>query len=268
MAGTSTGRLSSSDPNLQNIPIRTEKGRYIRQAFIAEPGWQLMSLDYSQIELRLLAHFADVPELTKSFQHGLDIHTATAAQMFGLDPAAVSSDMRRRAKEINFGIIYGISAFGLSQQLGIPQEEASRYIKFYFEQYPGIREYMDKMKQYAHENGYVRTLFGRKCYTPGITEKNVGLRQFAERQAINAPLQGSNADIIKQAMNRVAPILAMHNLNARLLLQVHDELVFDVPETEISKTSQVLKEMMESIVALKVPLVVDVGVGANWDVAH
>lgn len=268
MAVTATGRLSSSDPNLQNIPVRTEKGRLIRQAFITEPGWQLMSLDYSQIELRLLAHFADVPELVKAFHEGQDIHATTAAHMFGGEVGDVTSDMRRRAKAINFGIIYGISAFGLSQQLSIPQEEASRYIKQYFERYPGIQDYMERMKHVARDQGYVKTLFGRKCYALGIGDKNAAMRQFAERQAINAPLQGSNADIIKQAMERVFEALTQHQLTARLLLQVHDELVFEVPDGEIEQTAKLLKEMMENIVQLKVPLVVGVGIGVNWDQAH
>ncbi len=268
MAGTSTGRLSSSDPNLQNIPIRSDRGRQIRQAFIAEKGCKLLSLDYSQIELRLLAEMADVPQLSKAFKEGKDIHIATASEMFGIPLDQVTNEVRRRAKAINFGIIYGISAFGLAQQLSIPQGEAAGYIKSYFEKYPGISDYMETTKAYAREHGYVKTLFGRKCFTPGIHEKTAGMRGFAERQAINAPLQGTNADIIKQAMHRIPQALQQHNLQARMLLQVHDELIFEVPETEVDKTTQVLRQLMESIVHLNIPLVVGVGVGDNWDEAH
>ncbi len=268
MAHTSTGRLSSSEPNLQNIPVRTEDGRLIRQAFVANPGHKLMSLDYSQIELRLLAHMANVPQLATAFREGLDIHAATASEMFGVPLAEITPDVRRRAKAINFGIIYGISAFGLAQQLGIPRDEAGKYIKTYFERYPGIQEYMENQKTYAREHGYVKTLFGRKCYALGIQDSNAAMRQFAERQAINAPLQGSNADIIKMAMHRVDACLQEHDLAAKMLLQVHDELVFEVPEGEIDKTGQVLKKLMEGIAFLKVPLVVGVGVGDNWDQAH
>jgi DNA polymerase-1 len=268
MAGTSTGRLSSSDPNLQNIPIRSDRGRQIRQAFIAEKGHKLLSLDYSQIELRLLAEMADVPQLSKAFKEGKDIHIATASQMFGIPLEQVTGEVRRRAKAINFGIIYGISAFGLAQQLSIPQGEAAGYIKSYFEKYPGISDYMETTKAYAREHGYVKTLFGRKCFTPGIHEKTAGMRGFAERQAINAPLQGTNADIIKQAMHRIPQALQQHNLQARMLLQVHDELIFEVPEAEVDNTTQVLQQLMESIVHLNIPLVVGVGVGDNWDEAH
>lgn len=268
MAQTSTGRLSSSEPNLQNIPVRTETGRLIRQAFIAPPGHKLMSLDYSQIELRLLAHMADVPQLAKAFREGHDIHASTASEMFGIPLAEITPDVRRRAKAINFGIIYGISAFGLSQQLGIPRDEAGKYIQTYFERYPGIPDYMETQKTFAREHGYVKTLFGRKCYALGIQDSNAAMRQFAERQAINAPLQGSNADIIKMAMHRVGPCLQENSLGAKMLLQVHDELIFEVPEDELDKTSKVLKKLMEGIVFLNVPLVVGVGVGDNWDQAH
>lgn len=268
MAGTSTGRLASSDPNLQNIPIRTEKGRQIRQAFIAENGYKLMSLDYSQIELRLLTEMADVPQLSKAFREGSDIHMITASEVMGIPLSQVTPELRRQAKAINFGIIYGISAFGLSQQLSIPQSAAAEYIKAYFEKYPGIQEYMEKMKIFAREHGYVQTLFGRKCYTPGISDKNPALRGFAERQAINAPLQGTNADIIKKAMNKIPSSLHQHNLGAKMLLQVHDELIFEVLESEIEQTAMVLKKVMENIVFLKVPLVVGVGIGDNWDEAH
>lgn len=268
MAGTSTGRLASSDPNLQNIPIRTDKGRQIRRAFIAESGYKLVSMDYSQIELRLLSEMADVPQLTKAFKEGQDIHTATASDMFGIPLDQITNDLRRRAKAINFGIIYGISAFGLARQLSIPQGEAASYIKSYFEKYPGISDYMERTKEYAKEHGYVKTLFGRKCFTPGILDKNAAMRSFAERQAINAPLQGSNADIIKQAMSKIPGTLHHYQLQAKMLLQVHDELIFEVPETEIQQTTKVLQKLMEGIVQLKVPLVVGVGIGNNWDEAH
>jgi DNA polymerase-1 len=268
LAGTSTGRIASTDPNLQNIPIRTENGRKIRQAFITDTGYKLVSLDYSQIELRLLAHMADVPALADAFRHGLDIHTTTASTMFGIPPEQISGDLRRQAKAINFGIIYGISAFGLSQQLGIPQGEAAAYIKTYFETYPGIQQYMERCKEFARKNGYVQTLWGRKCYTLGIQDNNPVARQFAERQAINAPLQGSNADIIKRAMIHIPHLLKKLNSNTHMLLQVHDELVFEVPESELSTTIPALQKLMENILTLKVPLVVGVGIGNNWDEAH
>jgi DNA polymerase-1 len=268
LAGTSTGRLSSSDPNLQNIPIRTENGRKIRQAFITDPGFQLVSLDYSQIELRLLAHMADVPALAEAFRKGMDIHTSTASTMFGIPPDQIDGTLRRKAKAINFGIIYGISAFGLANQLGIAQGEAAAYIKKYFETYPGIQDYMERCKAFARLHGYVQTLWGRKCYTSGIQDNNPVARQFAERQAINAPLQGSNADIIKRAMIHIPPLLKGLESKAHMLLQVHDELVFEVPEAEIKTTVAALKKLMENILALKVPLVVGVGIGNNWDEAH
>jgi DNA polymerase-1 len=268
LAGTSTGRLSSSDPNLQNIPIRTENGRKIRQAFVTEPGYRLVSLDYSQIELRLLAHMADVPALVEAFRKGIDIHTATASTMFGVSPDQIDGPLRRQAKAINFGIIYGISAFGLSQQLSISQGEAAAYIKAYFETYPGIQQYMERCKDFARRHGYVQTLWGRKCYTPSIRDNNPVARQFAERQAINAPLQGSNADIIKRAMVHIPPLLQKLGSNAHMLLQVHDELVFEVPEGELDTTLPALKKLMENVLTLKVPLVVGVGVGNNWDEAH
>jgi len=268
LAGTTTGRLASSDPNLQNIPIRTENGRKIRKAFITDSGFKLVSLDYSQIELRLLAHMAEVPALVDAFRHGMDIHAATASTMFGLPMDQIDGALRRKAKAINFGIIYGISAFGLAQQLGIPQGEAANYIKAYFETYPGIQDYMEKYKDFARHNGYVQTLWGRKCYTPGIRDNNPVIRQFSERQAINAPLQGSNADIIKRAMIHTVPLLQHLDSRTRLLLQVHDELVFEVPEDELNSTVPALKKLMENILTLKVPLVIGVGIGNNWDEAH
>jgi len=271
LAGTSTGRLSSSDPNLQNIPIRTENGRKIRQAFVADRGYRIVSLDYSQIELRLLADMAEVPALVEAFQKGVDIHIATASTMFGVPPDQIDGTLRRKAKAINFGIIYGISAFGLANQLGIPQGEAAAYIKTYFETYPGIQQYMERSKAFARKHGYVQTLWGRKCYTLGIQDNNPVARQFAERQAINAPLQGSNADIIKRAMIHIPPLLQKLNSQTRMLLQVHDELVFEVPEAELSTTIPELKKLMENIPGLsnlKVPLNVGVGIGLNWDEAH
>jgi DNA polymerase-1 len=272
LTGAVTGRLSSNDPNLQNIPIRTEEGRKIRRAFVAAPGHLLLSADYSQIELRLAAHVADVEPLKAAFRSGIDIHAMTASEVFGVPLAKMDPATRRRAKAINFGIIYGISAFGLARQLQIPQAEASAYIKAYFERFPGIRAYMDRMRLQCREQGYVETLFGRRCWIPGIKDGNAARRSFAERQAINAPLQGSAADIIKRAMARVPPALQRAGLKGRMLLQVHDELVFEVPEGEAKKTATVVKETMEGAMAprhsLSVPLVVDTGAAQNWDDAH
>ncbi len=266
MVGAATGRLSSSDPNLQNIPIKSEDGRKIRQAFIARPGHKLISLDYSQIELRLLAHFADVPTLQDAFLKGEDIHTRTACDVFGVTSDQVDTALRRRAKTINFGIIYGISAFGLAKQLSVSNQEASQMINAYFERYPGIDAYIRNSQRQAREQGYVLTLMGRKVYTPGILDRNAMLRQFAERQATNAPLQGSNADIIKRAMIKIHTFLKPYK--SKLLLQVHDELVFEISDSELNETVPKLKEIMENITQLKVPLVVGVGVGENWDAAH
>lgn len=270
LAGTSTGRLSSSDPNLQNIPIRTENGRKIRQAFVTDAGYRLVSLDYSQIELRLLAHMAEVPALVEAFRKGMDIHTSTASTMFGVPPDQIDGALRRKAKAINFGIIYGISPFGLANQLGIAQGEAAAYIKKYFETYPGIQDYMERCKEFARRHGYVQTLWGRKCYTLGIKDNNPVARQFAERQAINARLQGTNADIIKRAMIHIPPYLKDLNSKTHMLLQVHDELVFEVPEAEMETTVPALQKLMVNIkgLDLKVPLVVGVGSGNNWDEAH
>jgi DNA polymerase-1 len=272
LAATPTGRLSSSEPNLQNIPIRNEEGRKIRRAFIAAPGHKLVSADYSQIELRLLAEIADVPSLRQAFKDGLDIHAMTASEMFGVPVKGMPADVRRRAKAINFGIIYGISAFGLANQLAIPREEAGAYIKKYFERFPGIRAYMDETKEYAKKNGYVLTLFGRKCHYPDIVNSNPSLRAFNERAAINARLQGSAADIIRRAMIRMDDALASKKLGAQMLLQVHDELVFEVPEGEVNKTLPVVKRVMEDAphpaVSLSVPLAVDAHAADNWDEAH
>ena len=267
LAATSTGRLSSSDPNLQNIPIRTEQGRMIREAFIAEDGFTLMAADYSQIELRLLAHVAKIEPLIEAFKQGRDIHAATASQMFGVSINEVDSELRRRAKTINFGIIYGISAHGLSSRLGISRGEAADYITLYFEQYPGIRKYMEATKKEAREHGYVTTLWGRRCHTPMINDRNPNRRAFAERAAINAPLQGSAADIIKRAMISVHRMLQDEQSNSRMLLQVHDELVFELAKGEEALTDRI-KKCMEHVVLLDVPLVVDTGTGTHWGEAH
>ena len=264
----STGRLSSNDPNLQNIPIRTEEGRKIRRAFVPDKGCVLMSADYSQIELRLLAHVAGIESLKEAFRDGMDIHAMTASQVFGVPIEGMDPMVRRQAKAINFGIIYGISAFGLARQLGISRGEASEYIKAYFAKYPGIRDYMEDAKEQAREHGYVTTLYGRKCYTPGINEKSSAHRAFSERAAINAPIQGGAADVIKRAMLKIPGALEAKKLKSRMLLQVHDELVFEVPEAELEKMTKLATEVMENVADLDVPLVVDTGHGANWEEAH
>ncbi|MBV8790834.1 MAG: DNA polymerase I [Pseudolabrys sp.] len=272
LAATSTGRLSSSEPNLQNIPIRTEEGRKIRRAFIAAPGMKLVSADYSQIELRLLSEVANVPTLRQAFQDGTDIHAMTASEMFGVPVKGMPAEIRRRAKAINFGIIYGISAFGLANQLSIDSKEAGAYIRKYFERFPGIRDYMDETREYCRTHGYVLTLFGRKCHYPDIKASNPSIRSFNERAAINARLQGSAADIIRRAMIRVEGALEKSKLNARMLLQVHDELIFEVPDNEVEKTlpivTKVMAEAPEPAVKLHVPLQVDARAAGNWDEAH
>jgi DNA polymerase-1 len=272
LASTTTGRLSSSEPNLQNIPIRSEEGRKIRRAFIAVEGHQLVSADYSQIELRLLAEIAQIEQLRKAFRDNLDIHAMTASEMFGVPIKGMPSDVRRRAKAINFGIIYGISAFGLANQLGIEREEAGAYIRKYFERFPGIRDYMEASKAFAKQNGYVLTLFGRKCHYPDLASPNPSVRAFNERAAINARLQGTAADIIRRAMVRMEAGLQKEKLSARMLLQVHDELVFEVPEDEVEKTLPVVKKVMEDApmpaLSLSVPLRVDARAANNWDDAH
>jgi DNA polymerase-1 len=271
LASTTTGRLSSNDPNLQNIPVRTEEGRKIRQAFVADKGNVLISADYSQIELRLLAHIGDIPQLKKAFADGLDIHAMTASEMFGVPIEGMPSETRRRAKAINFGIIYGISAFGLANQLSIPRDEAGAYIKTYFERFPGINAYMDEMKQMVRAQGYVSTLFGRKIHvaTKGSSPAE---RAFADRAAINAPIQGAAADIVRRAMARMPQALKDAGLKARMLLQVHDELVFEAPIEEADATCALAKRVMERAaepaVALSVPLVVEARAAANWDEAH
>ena len=272
LAVAATGRFSSNNPNLQNIPIRTEEGRRIRRAFVAEPGHVLLSADYSQIELRLAAHVADVPELKQAFRDGLDIHAMTASQVFGVPLAEMDANTRRRAKAINFGIIYGISAFGLGAQIGVPQAEAGAYIRAYFERFPAIRAYMERIKTDCRRTSYVETIFGRKCFIPGIRDVNPARRAGAERQAINAPLQGSAADIIKRAMARIPATLARERLHGRMLLQVHDELLFEAPETEVEHTAEVVRSVMEGACAprceLSVPLVVETGWAHSWEEAH
>jgi DNA polymerase-1 len=263
LAATTTGRLSSSEPNLQNIPIRTAEGRRIRTAFIADKGNKLISADYSQIELRVLAHIADIPQLRTAFADGVDIHAMTASEMFGVPVEGMPSDVRRRAKAINFGIIYGISAFGLSNQLSIPREEASDYIKRYFERFPGIRDYMDGSKAFARENGYVETIFGRRIHYPEIRSSNPQVRSFNERASINAPIQGSAADIIRRAMVRMEAALEKAGLSARMLLQVHDELIFEAPEDEVEATMPVIRAVMENAAMPAVSLAVPLQVGST-----
>ena len=267
-AVTATGRLSSSDPNLQNIPIRSAEGRRIRQAFIAPAGYKLMAADYSQIELRIMAHLAQDEGLLHAFRHGLDVHKATAAEVFGVELDAVSADQRRSAKAINFGLIYGMSAFGLAKQIDVDRKQAQAYIDRYFTRYPGVLAYMERTRAQAGEQGYVETLFGRRLYLPEIHAKNQAMRKGAERTAINAPMQGTAADIIKRAMVRVDNWLRDSELDARVVMQVHDELVLEVREDLVDQVSAGLKEHMAAAASLDVPLVVDVGVGNNWDEAH
>ncbi len=272
LASTTTGRLSSSEPNLQNIPVRTAEGRKIRTAFISTPGNKLISADYSQIELRVLAHVADIPQLRQAFADGVDIHAMTASEMFGVPVEGMPSEVRRRAKAINFGIIYGISAFGLANQLGIGRGEASEYIKKYFERFPGIKDYMEDTKAFAREHGYVETIFGRRAHYPDINSSQPSHRAFNERAAINAPIQGSAADIIRRAMVRMDGVLADAKLSARMLLQVHDELIFEAPADEVEKTISVVVDAMENAafpaINLRVPLQVDARAADNWDEAH
>jgi len=267
-AVTATGRLSSSDPNLQNIPIRTEEGRRIRQAFIAPEGYRLIAADYSQIELRIMAHLSGDQGLLNAFAHGEDIHKATASEVFGVARNKVSDTQRRDAKAINFGLIYGMSAWGLGRQLGIPRDEAQRYIDRYFERYPGVLEYMDRIRKTAHDQGYVETLFGRRLYLPEINSRNGQLRQGAERTAINAPMQGTAADIIKKAMVMVEDRIAGSGFDARMTMQVHDELIVEVHEGQVSELRALLEELMSGASELSVPLLVEAGVGLNWDEAH
>ena len=272
MAGAQTGRLSSTNPNLQNIPIRTNEGRKIRQAFVAKPGHKLISFDYSQIELRVLAHMAEIDSLAQAFKGGADIHATTASQVFGVPLNDIDPQIRRQAKAINFGIIYGISAFGLARQLGIDQTDARSYINAYFEKYPGIKDYMERLKSECRKTGMVTTLFGRRIHLPGINDKDHMRRNYAERQAINAPIQGTAADIIKRAMIRVPQALQSHGSEAAMLLQVHDELLFEVPNNEVDEVAKIITEVMERAagptVKMCVPLEVEAGIGDNWDEAH
>jgi len=267
-AVASTGRLSSTDPNLQNIPIRTEEGRRIRQAFIAAPGYVLLAADYSQIELRIMAHISQDKNLLQAFANDADIHKATAAEVFGLAPEQVSQEHRRRAKAINFGLIYGMSAFGLARQLGIARGEAQQYVDLYFERYPGVKRFMDETRIHAHETGYVKTVYGRRLYLPDINHSAAQRRQYAERTAINAPMQGTAADIIKKAMIKTDHWIAASKLDIRMIMQVHDELVFEIKASEVEKAKANIVQCMESVATLDVPLKVDLGVGQNWDEAH
>ncbi|MCC6467155.1 MAG: DNA polymerase I [Alphaproteobacteria bacterium] len=272
LAATNTGRLSSTDPNLQNIPIRTEEGRKIRRAFVARKGYKLLSVDYSQIELRLVAEMAAIDALRQAFREGVDIHALTASQVFGVPIKGMDPMVRRKAKAINFGIIYGISGYGLGQQIGVTPGEANAYIKAYLDRYAGIREYMERMKAECHKRGYVETLFGRRCHIQGANDRNMARRSFAERQAINAPIQGTAADIIKRAMIRVAPAIKAAGLDAAMLLQVHDELLFEVRADQAEKLSALVREIMEGAAAptlhLSVPLVAEAGIGGSWAEAH
>jgi DNA polymerase-1 len=267
-AVTATGRLSSSDPNLQNIPIRTEEGRRIREAFVPAEGSVLLAADYSQVELRILAHMADEPALKESFARGEDIHARTASEIFGVFLDMVTPEMRRQAKTINFGVLYGMSAFGLAKSLGIGRKEAQIYIDNYFARYPKVLEFMEAKKAEARDNLYVTTLMERRCAVPEIVSKNKAVRGYAERNAINYPIQGSAADIIKMAMVRIHEQLKVQKLSTRMVLQVHDELVFDVPITETEKVEALVRREMEQAFILDVPLLVDMGVGANWCEAH
>ncbi len=267
-AVASTGRLSSSDPNLQNIPVRTAEGRRIRQAFIAPPGYKILAADYSQIELRIMAHLSGDEGLLHAFAQGEDIHRATAAEVFGVPLEEVSGEQRRSAKAINFGLIYGMSAFGLARQLGIPRNAAQEYVDLYFERYPGVKAFMDRTRESAREQGYVETVFGRRLYLPEINHRNGQRRQYAERTAINAPMQGTAADIIKLAMIETHRWIGETELDVTLIMQVHDELVFEVHEDRVAEVQAEIERCMTGVAELRVPLVVESGVGINWDEAH
>jgi DNA polymerase-1 len=267
-ATAATGRLSSSDPNLQNIPVRTEDGRRIRQAFIAPPGWKILAADYSQIELRIMAHLSGDAGLLAAFHGDQDIHRSTAAEVFSVPLAEVDAQQRRAAKAINFGLMYGMGAFGLARQLGIGRGEAQDYIARYFQRYPGVREFMDRVREKAHRDGYVETVFGRRLYLDSIGSRNQAQRAGAERAAINAPMQGTAADIVKRAMLSVDAWLTDRSTEARMLMQVHDELVFEVRDDCVEDIRDGVRERMAAAARLDVPLVVDIGVGMNWDEAH
>jgi DNA polymerase-1 len=263
-----TGRLASSDPNLQNIPVRTAEGRRIREAFIAPPGSRIVSADYSQIELRIMAHLSGDEGLLRAFANGEDIHRATAAEIFMLTPEAVENEQRRYAKVINFGLIYGMSAFGLAKQLGIENSAAKQYIDLYFARYPGVKRYMEDTREQAKQQGYVETVFGRRLWLPEINASNGMKRQGAERAAINAPMQGTAADLIKLAMIAVQNWLEQAKLQTKLIMQVHDELVLEVPDAELELVKEMLPKLMCGVAELKVPLLVELGEGMNWDEAH
>ena len=265
---TATGRLSSSNPNLQNLPIRSERGKLIREAVIPDPGCLFLSADYSQIELRLLAHFSGDEHMQEAFRQGQDIHAATAAKIFRIPIEQVTADQRRRAKTANFGIIYGISAFGLSQQLDCSRAEAKTLIDGYFEAFPRVVDYIESQKQKAREKGYAETLFGRRRYLPDILSQNATVRSFAERNAVNAPIQGTAADIIKMAMVSISRRLHMEQLRAQMIMQVHDELNFNVPEDEVERVREIVVGEMQHVVHLSIPLIADCGVGNNWLEAH
>jgi DNA polymerase-1 len=267
-AVAATGRLSSVEPNLQNIPIRHPEGRRIRNAFIAAPGAVLLAADYSQIELRIMAHLSGDESLRAAFAEDRDVHQATAAEVFGVELTAVSADQRRTAKVINFGLIYGMSPFGLARNLGIERSAAQQYVERYFQRYPGVRRFMDDTRLQARERGFVETVFGRRLYLPDIRSGNPQLRQYAERAAINAPMQGTAADIIKRAMISVHEWCVSAGAPARLIMQVHDELVLEVPDGEVATVKARLRELMQAVHKLDVPLVVEVGVAGNWDQAH
>jgi DNA polymerase-1 len=267
-ASVVTGRLASTDPNLQNIPVRSEEGRKIRTAFIAPPGSSIVSADYSQIELRIMAHLSGDERLLDAFAKGEDVHRATAGEIFGVTPLEVGPDQRRVAKSINFGLIYGMSAFGLARQLGLERSAAQTYIERYFNRYPGVALYMEEAREMARQKGYVETAFGRRLWFPEIRSSNGNRRQGAERAAINAPMQGTAADLIKLAMIAVQNWLEKSALKSRIVLQVHDELVLEVPDEELQEIRQHLPRLMAQVAQLKVPLIVEVGVGANWEAAH
>ncbi|MEY2684741.1 MAG: polymerase [Pseudomonadota bacterium] len=263
-----TGRLSSNDPNLQNIPVRTPEGRRIREAFVAQPGWCIASADYSQIELRIMAHISQDAALLKAFEDGVDVHKATAAEVFGVDACEVSAEQRRYAKVINFGLIYGMGGYGLAKSLGIDNTAAKNYIERYFQRFAGVRHYMDATKAQAKAQGYVETVFGRRLYLPEINSPNAPRRAGAERAAINAPMQGTAADLIKMSMVAVQQALDAQGLQTRVVMQVHDELVFEVPESELAWVRTEVPRLMAGVANLRVPLVAEVGAGVNWEQAH
>jgi len=265
---TATGRLSSSEPNLQNIPIRTDVGREIRGAFIAEEGASLLSADYSQVELRVLAHMSGDPALIRTFLENEDVHTRTASEIFGLSPDEITPEMRRKAKAVNFGIIYGISAFGLAQDIGVSNAEAKRYIDSYFARYPKVREFIDRTIEDTKTKGYVTTLLGRRRFIPELASSTAAVRNFGERTAVNTPIQGTAADLIKLAMIHIQARIKREELRSRMILQVHDELVFEVPDREIETMKTLVRGEMEGVLTLSVPIKVDMGVGKNWDEAH